>query len=280
MRFAVNYSAPAYALIESGAIDTDMLKCSSDFPDLIPLSRKLKPVCIHFSFHAGRPTHEKYDKKMIEHMLKISDTRYVNMHLSATNEDYPEIDVESQKKEDRERVIEKMIVDVTEMTDLFGSDKVILENFPYHARARSKKDILRVVVETETINRVIEETGCGLLLDIDHARTAALAMGEDPKTYIGALPVNRIKELHMTGTKMNNGVLESHLAMKEDDWEFFDWTLGKIARKEWSEPDIMAFEYGGVGKAFEVRSDPKVIRTQVPLFMQKITSANARLTGK
>jgi hypothetical protein len=58
---------------------------------------------------------------------------------------------------------------------------------------------LRPTYLPETICRVVEETDCGLLLDLSHARLAAWALNMDPQDYVNQLPVQRICEIHVTG---------------------------------------------------------------------------------
>ena len=57
----------------------------------------------------------------------------------------------------------------------------------------------------EVVRRVIEETGCGLLLDLSHTRLAAQELGMDARDYISALPVERIHEIHVTGIQRFEG---------------------------------------------------------------------------
>lgn len=272
MQFALNYSPQAFELIRDNAIDIDLFKCSSDFPELIPKAMTLRPVCVHFSLRTGRLEDSNFQPKEIEKLLQKTGTQFVNIHLGTLNEDFPDIPVNSEKETDRQRVVNSMINIINEITDCFGKENVMLENYPYHSNVRSESDILRATVDRRTINTVIEETECGFLLDIDHALVAAHSLGQDAKEYIEALPVKRIKELHMTGTRLKDGWLQSHLEMQKEDWEMFDWALENIATGKWSHPLIMAFEYGGVGKLFEWRSNEEVIATQVPEFQRMIAA--------
>lgn len=276
MQFALNYSPQAMALVREKVIDIDLFKCSSDFPAHITDALTLKPVYVHFSLNAGKPHQQPFDPAPVEAMLKQTSTKLVSVHLGATNEDFPDIPLESANEDHRKRVLEQLLKDVRVVTKHFGSEQVILENFPYHASARCRPgekslEVLRATVHPESIATVVKETGCGLLLDIDHALVTAHYMGQDVKEYIAQLPVQSIRELHMTGTCDHEGWLESHLPMQNDDWALFDWALGNIASGTWGHPEIFAFEYGGTGPAFAWRSDAKVIAEQVPKFRRRIS---------
>ena len=121
-------------------------------------------------------------------------------------------------------------------------------------------------------SRVVEETGCGLLLDIAHACMTAHYLGMDTQEYFAKLPVHQIKEMHFAGTHTVEGLLTDHLSILPEDWTRLDWVLKHIQSGEWSQPWLLAFEYGGVGEAFTWRSDPAVIADQVPRLMEKLAS--------
>ena len=73
-----------------------------------------------------------------------------------------------------------------------------------------------------------------------------------------------MSELHITGVGEHEGLPHDHLRLLDADLSTLDWVLGNIQSGEWREPEIMAFEYGGIGPLFEWRSDINVLREQVP----------------
>jgi uncharacterized protein (UPF0276 family) len=100
------------------------------------------------------------------------------------------------------------------------------------------------------------------LLDTAHARLSADELGIDPWTYIQSLPVNRLVELHVTGTAVHDGIWKDSMIMQETDWELAERALAEIHAGRWPQPWVVAFEYGGIGEKFAWRSDPDVIREQ------------------
>lgn len=268
MKFAINYSPQADELLREGAIDIDLFKCA-DWPELVEPAMKLKPAYVHFPLMAGKPNAAEPDWDAVQAWKEKTGTQYVNMHLSAEDEDFPAIPRASNLPEHLEQVTEQMIRDVKRVTAIFGPENVIVENVPMQL-GKQESQPLRASVEPKVIRTVIEETRCGLLLDIDHARVASHEFGITYQDYIAELPVDRIRELHMTGTHMVDGFLQAHLPMKEDDWEIFAWALQNIQSGAWSHPGIMAFEYGGIGKMFEWRSKKEVMAEQVPEFRRMI----------
>jgi uncharacterized protein (UPF0276 family) len=260
MQFAINYSKPAAQLVEQGDLDIDRFKCP-DWPDLIAEANRLRPVAVHFTLQAGNGQIQKTDWGMVERLLQQTGTDYVNLHLAPEISDFPGIPVNTRRAEERRLVIDRMITDVQSVVCRFGADRVIVENVPYRGEDGS---VMRPAVDPDAISEVLTETGCGLLLDISHARIAARSLEIDERDYMAALPVDRLRELHFTGLHNLNGYWQDHLPVLEDDWPVLDWGLGCIRRGEWALPAMLAFEYGGVGEKFSWRSDETVIAEQAP----------------
>jgi uncharacterized protein (UPF0276 family) len=160
-----------------------------------------------------------------------------------------------------EKLIEVMLRDIKALVERYGVEKIILENAMWDVEWL----IARPVLEPEMIRRVVYETGCGFLMDTAHAAVAARHFGMDEREYIAQLPVDKLRELHITGIKQDeNGAWVDHFAMTAFDWELADWSMKCIASGEWGMPWVTAFEYGGVGPMFEPRSESSVIAEQVP----------------
>lgn len=273
MKLALNYSPQAEELLDAGLIDIDVIKCP-DWPELIQKAQRLKPVYVHFPLCAGGRAFSP-DWQKIEGMKHETATRFINLHLEATTDDYPDIPITSEDADHQSRIIEKAVKDVQEAISRFGVENIILENSPYHADARASFRLLRPAAEPKVIAEVIRQTGCGLLLDVDHARVSSHYMNMSFEDYIAELPTDRVKELHMTGTRMHaqEGWLESHHEMRQKDWSIFDWALHQIQSGQWAHPDVFAFEYGGVGEKFDWRSDKATIAEQVPILRGKIAAS-------
>ncbi len=270
MKLALNYSPQALELLEEGQIDIDVIKCP-DQSDLVEKIRCLTPTYVHFSLNAGTQGFSP-DWQKLEDTLKTTETRFINLHLETTSEDHPHIPILSLDRDHESYIVEKLIKDVQEVTSRFGAENVILENDPYHAEVRASFRLLRLSAEPRAISEIIRQTGCGLLLDIDHARVSSHYMNISLEKYIAGLPTERLKELHMTGTRQHKeeAWLESHHEMRQQDWLIFDWALEQIQSGSWAHPDVYAFEYGGIGEKFDRHSDKATIAEQVPIFKKKI----------
>jgi uncharacterized protein len=264
MKFAINYSKQAARLVEQGDIDIDRFKCP-DWPDLVAEASRLRPVAVHFTLQAGNGQVQKTDWELVERLLQQTGTDYVNLHLAPECSDFPGIPVDTRRAGERRLVIDRMITDVQSAVHRFGAERVIVENVPYRGEDGT---ILRPGVDPDAIGEVLAETGCGLLLDISHARIAARSLEMDERDYMAALPVDRLRELHFTGLHNLNGDWLDHLPVLEDDWPVLDWALERVRQGEWALPAMLAFEYGGVGEKFAWRSDAAVIAEQAPRLYQ------------
>jgi uncharacterized protein (UPF0276 family) len=148
-----------------------------------------------------------------------------------------------------------------------GKDRVILENIPYFAAAG---EFHRHSVLADVITRAVRETGVGFLLDVSHARIAAHYLGVEPRAYIESLPVDQLRELHVTGIRPHKNRLSDHMEMGEEDWGFVDWAMERIRAGAWAKPWMVAFEYGGLGEPFKWRSKAEVIEEQTPRLYEAV----------
>jgi uncharacterized protein (UPF0276 family) len=257
MKFALNYSPQAAALLNAGRIDIDLYKCP-DWPHLIQPALEQRPVYVHFPLIAGRGG--AVDWAHIDTLLESTATPYLNTHL-APHAGELGIPLDTRESAHAERLVEVMIRDIEPLVARYGAEAIILENAIWDI----EWNIPLPVLQPALITRVVNETGCGFLLDTAHAAASARFMGVDERDYINQLPVDRLRELHVTGLAQDTtGVWVDHFEMTSADWDLFDWSMVRIHSGAWAAPWVVSFEYGGVGPLFETRSDSHVIAEQVP----------------
>ncbi|MFG6149689.1 multinuclear nonheme iron-dependent oxidase [Halobacillus sp. B23F22_1] len=261
MKFAINYSPEAQQLIDQSMINIDLFKCPDFDKSLVQQAEKSRPSYIHFDLNAGQGNLNSFDWLQVEEFLSLTSTPFINLHLVAYSKDFPSIESTSLKEKDIEQVKNLVIKDIQQVVDRFGAERVILENVVYRDK---NSDMLKAIVTPEIISDIVHETKCGLLLDIAHAQMTCYYSGENVYNYISRFPVERLKELHITGIQKRNGSYKDSMPMVEADWQLAEWALLNIKQGAWSEPWIASFEYGGVGPIFEWRTDKEVMRQQVP----------------
>jgi uncharacterized protein (UPF0276 family) len=260
MQLAVNYSPQAAALLDEGQIDFDLYK-TTEWPSMIAEATRQRPAYVHFKMLAGRRDIADTGWDVIEARLADTVTPYVNTHLAPRAADFG-VPLESADPLIGEQMMAAMQRDIAEMVARVGAERVILENANYDPNY----DIPIWVIRPPNLRRAVEESGCGLLLDLGHAKMSAAYFGVDVHEYIEQLPLHALKELHVAGTRYVEAErrLVDHYPMADDDWALAEWALGHIHRGDWPRPWVVALEYGGTGKAFAWRSDPAVLRVDVP----------------
>jgi hypothetical protein len=262
MQLSVNYSPQAAELVRAGTITLDRWKCS-DWPELIDGARATGlSLYLHFDLQAGSGNGHGVDLGHLATSRPGTDTPYVNLHIATRRADYPTIAVKSINRADVAYVLSRTIEDVGTVVHHVGAERVIVENLPYRGPEGAR---LRMGHDPTFIRRLCEEADCGLLLDIAHARTAAHHLGWDERTYLSALPVERLREVHVSGVDRDeHGRLREHMPLSEEDWTLLVWCAEQIREGRWARPWLMAFEYGGIGPLFSWRSEPSVFADQVP----------------
>jgi uncharacterized protein (UPF0276 family) len=82
---------------------------------------------------------------------------------------------------------------VRAVQDMLGRP-LVLENPSTYLEFRAS-----IMPEYEFLGRLAEETGCGLLLDVNNVYVSATNHGFDPVAYIEALPAEHIVQIHLAG---------------------------------------------------------------------------------
>ena len=287
MQLAVNYSLPTAELFRTGQIQLDRFKCPA-WPDVIATAQAIGSTYVHFPLLVGSgigdaidaETGQPADWARIEALMAQTETPFVNVHLASRVRDHPDIPANTNDPAHIERLTEHLIRDMRAVVKRFGAERVMVENDHDNGGKH-----LPVAYLPECIWRVVKETGCGLLLDVSHVRIAAHHLDMDVREYIGGLPVQCTREIHVTGIQRFEGQwiealrqagidaatiqhfegrLLDHLPMTGEDWEFFAWAMNQVHNGAWGRPWIVTFEYGGVGSLFEAVTRADVLAEQIP----------------
>jgi len=87
--------------------------------------------------------------------------------------------------------------------------------------------------ETEFINKLIKETGCKLLIDVNNIYTNAVNFGVDPIAYISRLPLDQIDSVHLAGGFFDedNVLQDGHCeAVPQAVWDLFEHLITEAKR--------------------------------------------------
>ncbi len=206
IQLAINYSHEAASLLSQGKLSVDRFK-TPDWPDIIEEASRNCQVAVHFDLFTANRSLRTTDWARCEAIMEATRTPYLNLHLSAERVDFPKFPVHAPKKRQSNRVLEKLLTDVQAVVSHIGKERVIVENIPYRGES---EDILRPPTEPRVIRQIVEETGCGFLLDLSHARISACYLGYDEYQYLSELPMHSMREMHFTGLDWINGKLKDH----------------------------------------------------------------------
>lgn len=266
MKLAVNFSPQAAGLLQTGQIQFDLFK-APNWQDMVSEAISLWPVYVHFDLSVGDGRLANVDWPEVEEFLEKTGTKTVNLHVVTT----PELNPCDNSQV--ELWLDQIIDEVQTVCHRFGSDRVITENLPLPL---SGKTYMRPVALPTYFQRLVAETGCGMLLDLAHAAITARTLQTDPFTFFSEFPVRRLKEIHVNGLGIHDGEIHDHMEMKDHDWNLFEKVIQYIKIGNWQTPEIVAFEYGGTGAPFVWRSESRVLLEQVPRLYQLVHNGNGR----
>lgn len=250
MKLAVNYSTALHKLIETQKVHVDLLKCP-EWDGLVRPALNIGQVYIHFEIALGTDKVQYLNFDLIRRMLRMTDTRFINTHLSNSAQ---------LSSRSRKQILAAWEADLAFLRKQLPGIPFIAENLPWH----SSLPQLKLASDPQLISEFLVRNEVGLLLDLSHAQITAAMMSVDYRDYVAQLPLERLEELHITGIREYRGYMTDHFEMQEHDWPIAQWAASQIRSGVWKEPEIVAFEYGGVGDVFCWRTEESALLEQVP----------------
>lgn len=245
------------------------------------------PVYVHFPLIAGAgigdaldcETGKPADWCRVEGILNGTDSFHVNVHLSPERGFFPQLRARGLTAAEMDDLAAAMLTDLLAVVRRFGAERVAAENDPAFEGYNFVE-----MLEPGIITRLVEEAGCGLLLDVAHTCISAPFLGMTAQEYMEALPVGRLREMHLSGTRLLEGeVLErfqraapeyagragqmhDHFAMSAGDWALAEWAVGRVLdpASGWGRPRAVALECGGFGSIFEEFVGEADLREMLP----------------
>lgn len=232
-------------------ITVDRWKCAWN-QEWIEEAQRKGSIYIHFPFVTDPEGLGDVDWAEVTDLMAKTGTPMVNIHLSAD----PEKFVEEAGREEKLRDVALRCVG--ELCERFGPEKVAVENVV--SRANGGLSAVEAV-RPELISWLLEQTGAGLILDTAHLRLNCLEQGWDLTATLDQMPLDRLKELHITGVSEARGILHDSMPMGAEDWALAEDVFSRIDAGAAGRPWCVALEYGGIGPVFEWRSEPDVMET-------------------
>ena len=192
------------------------------------------PVLIHglgYTEHTGMKNLHEVDFDKVNKLLKKCGSPHYGLHFGMENKNVGTM---------TDSAIYKFMSEQTQVFKKQLKVPLLLENTPDSITDRTVYDIYSQF-QHKYFTQFLIENDVFLLLDISHAKVAALFNGWDIKEYIERFPLDRVRELHINGSGHDGSgnVMDAHRAMQSEDYELLEWVLNR------TEPRIITLEYSG-----------------------------------
>ncbi|HEX7169130.1 MAG TPA: DUF692 domain-containing protein [Acidimicrobiales bacterium] len=187
---------------------------------LLAQLRELRPVVPHgisLSIGTAEPTAADVDyERDLCALADAVDAPYVSDHICFTRADGVEALQLMPLPRTREAV--DVIARRARRLQQALARPIVLENIS------NAYDPASTMSETDFIEAVVEEAGCGLLLDLANVCNNAANYHFDPMEYVDALPLERVVQVHLAGGHWDGRWMQdSHsTSVKDDVWQLFE----------------------------------------------------------
>ncbi len=274
MKLAVNYSEALLSLIQADpSLPVDCIKVPTEpFPGSwrqFERGKRFRPLLPHLAqagiITLGHPDPAlRFHEPSVLRALRESSTDYLSTHLEAKVDYFPDLAAYQHQLEPavEMRLREHYRQAIREVRQRLPVPLVI-ENYPYYKWGWH----YRLASEPWFIAELCASEQCGFLLDIAHARCTAWSMGIALADLLAALPLERVREIHLAGTwQRKEGIIDTHTALEEADYQLFRDLLRK------TNPEVVSIEYGGMpdriqniqGDVIPIsRNDPEALRGMI-----------------
>ncbi|SRR6266540_1431062 len=227
------------SLLAAGQIDVDYLETGGHFVERTVAQFPSRPLLLHnsvFNWSLAHPTALEEQQIVARTLDALERTRapWLSVHLGfSAAEVFFEVHMNARSPAlPREELLTNICRNVCALGSAIPVP-LILENLDYCPGGAYEH-----ICEPAFIAAVLEETGAGLLLDLAHARVSASRLGQPIETYLGQLPLNRVRQLHLSGPRLCDGVLfDAHEPPLEEDYVLLEWVLRR------SDPLALTLEY-------------------------------------
>jgi uncharacterized protein len=133
---------------------------------------------------------------------------------------------------DRETLLETIIMNTRGLAESIDVS-LLLENLDYNPGGAYE-----FICEPTFIAEILERTNADMLLDLAHARVSASRFRIDTKDYLAELPMERVKQLHVSGPRLEGETLrDAHEPLQTEDYELLEYALSV------SKPKVVTLEY-------------------------------------
>lgn len=241
MKYGCNYSKELISLLKEDSNSCDFIKIGAfgDTLELVEEAMSYKPLLIHgFGWfeRGGMTTTDVMDFELMNLLLEQYNTPHLGMHAMAYDSDVKLVD----------NLLDHMVSIFKEISNKLLVPLVI-ENMDF-SKAYDYETTVLETVKPEFISELLDKTDLGLLLDTSHALVSSYQLGIDIYDYLERLPLERIKEIHITGSfyTEEDGYKDIHGIMNETDIDIAKFLANHPRIVNTCNLDYITLEYGGL----------------------------------
>ena len=227
-----------FTLIQSGAVQIDGVEANPWLDvERVRAYRQQLPGSTFYFHHASLASRLAWmpgTGRLLREYVEATQTPWLSFHCALLPPGYVRIAMKLGwylPPPDPARAVQRLVTGVEKLRGF--NLPILLENMPSFP-------IRKYAFETsgETISEILALTGADLLLDIAHARVVASVFGLDVHQYLGGLPLEKTKQIHVSGPRAKGGALyDAHEVLGEEDYRLLAWVLARC------EPEVVTLEY-------------------------------------
>ena len=122
-----------------------------------------------------------------------------------------------------EEALKHIIERIKQVQDYLGR-QIVLENPSTYLEFTASS-----MSEWEFIARMVDGSGCGLLLDVNNIYVSCYNHRWDPKIYIDAMPLDSVAQIHLAGhSNMGTHIIDTHDDHVVDEvWTLYSYVINK-----------------------------------------------------
>jgi uncharacterized protein (UPF0276 family) len=227
------------ALLAEGRIEVDYLETGGHFVERTVAQFANRPLLLHnsvFNWSLAHPT-ALVEQRIVPRTLEaLERTRapWLSVHLGfSAAEVFFDVHMTA-----RSPVLPRaeLLANICRNVGVLAANipvPLILENLDYCPGGAYEH-----ICAPEFITAVLEATDVGLLLDLAHARVSAARLGLPIEHYLEQMPLDRVRQLHISGPRVRDGVLfDAHEPLLDADYALFEWVLQR------TKPLALTLEY-------------------------------------
>lgn len=239
MNIGATLSPALMALLDRNLIDVDYVEVNGELEmDVLQAVLALRPVLLHdISYRFWLNYEDPFDAATMDKaraMIDLAQPPWHSTGIGASAE--PQQHTTEYWRGAPPEALQLRPLCLANIVRNAGKLKVwlgiplLLENYNYHPT-----NAYEYICDPATFSQLIEEIDCGMLLDLAHAQISAFNMGwPDVHTYLGALPLARVREIHINHPFNDGGrqMLDRHLSIGEADVALLEWALARTPLAE------------------------------------------------